>query len=76
MLEFKLMHVSIKAPEVGHPPAWHIDGIPIVPILDGTPGADVIFNHDGVIKWKPFPRYWLFVRGIHRSMVNPPHKGQ
>ena len=31
--------------------------------------------HD-VIKWKPFPRYWPFVRGIHRSPVNSPHKGQ
>ena len=33
-------------------------------------------NHDDVIKWKNFPRYWLFVRGIHRSSVNSPHKGQ
>ena len=32
--------------------------------------------HDGVIKWKHFPRYWPFVRGIHRSQVNSPHKGQ
>ena len=32
--------------------------------------------HDGVIKWKYFPRYWPFVRGIHRSSVNSPHKGQ
>ena len=28
--------------------------------------------HDDVIKWKHFPRYWPFVRGIHRW----PHKGQ
>ena len=27
-----------------------------------------------VIKWKYFPRYWPFVRGIHRSPVNSPHK--
>ena len=33
-------------------------------------------HHDDVIKWKPFPRYWPFVRGIHRSPVNSPHKGQ
>ena len=33
-------------------------------------------SHDGVIKWKHFPRYWPFVRGIHRSQVNSPHKGQ
>ena len=32
--------------------------------------------HDDVIKWKHFPRYWLFVRGIHRSLVNSPHKRQ
>ena len=34
------------------------------------------FLHDDVIKWKLFPRYWPFVRGIHRSPVNSPHKGQ
>ena len=28
--------------------------------------------HDDVIKWKHFPRYWPFERGIHRS----PHKSQ
>ena len=39
---------------------WHIDR----------------FNHDAVIKWKHFPRYWPFVRGIHRSPVKSPHKGQ
>ena len=32
--------------------------------------------HDDVIKWKPFPRYWPFVRGIPRSPANSPHKGQ
>ena len=32
--------------------------------------------HDDVIKWKHFPRYWLFVRGIRQSPVNSPHKGQ
>ena len=32
--------------------------------------------HDDVIKWTHFPRYWPFVRGIHRSPVNSPHKGQ
>ena len=33
-------------------------------------------DHDDVIKWKHFPRYWPFVRGIHRGPVNSPHKGQ
>ena len=32
--------------------------------------------HDDVIKWKHFPRYWPFVREIHRSPENSPHKGQ
>ena len=32
--------------------------------------------HDDVIKLKHFPRYWPFVRGIHRSPVDSPHKGQ
>ena len=32
--------------------------------------------HDDVIKWKHLPRYWPYVRGIHRSTVNSPHKGQ
>ena len=27
--------------------------------------------HDDVIKWKHFPRYWPFVRGIHQSAVFP-----
>ena len=33
-------------------------------------------EHDDVIKWKHFPRYWPFAQGIHRSPVNSPHKGQ
>ena len=33
-------------------------------------------DHDDVIKWKHFPPYRTFVRKIHRSPVNSPHKGQ
>ena len=36
----------------------------------------IIHSHDDVIKWKHCPRYWPFVRGIHRSPVNSLHKGQ
>ena len=32
--------------------------------------------HDDVIKWKHFPHYWPFVRGIHRSPMISAHKGQ
>ena len=33
-------------------------------------------KHDDVIKWRHFPHYWPFARGIHRSPVNSLHKGQ
>ena len=29
-----------------------------------------------IIKWKHFPRYWPFVRGINQSPVNSHHKGK
>ena len=37
---------------------------------------DIFFQHDDIIKWKYFRRYWPFVGGIHHSSVNSPHKGQ
>ena len=33
-------------------------------------------SHDDIIKWKHFLRYWPFMQGIHRSLVNSPQKGQ
>ena len=48
-------------------------------ILDQTnvDVIDLVYSlHDGVIKWKHFPPYWPFVRGMHRWPVNSPHKGQ
>ena len=35
-----------------------------------------VMCHDDVMKWKHFPHYWPFARGIHWSPVNSPHKGQ
>ena len=32
----------------------------------------LLLEHDDVM----FPRYWPFVQGIHRSLVNSPYKGQ
>ena len=32
--------------------------------------------HNDVVKWKRFPRYWPFKRGINRSAVNSPHRSQ
>ena len=42
----------------------------------GGLGPDDTKPHDDVIKWKNFLRYWPFVRGIHRSPLNSPQKGQ
>ena len=36
----------------------------------------IIHTHDDVIKRKHCPRHRPFARGIHRSPVNSPHKGQ
>ena len=43
-------------------------------VTGGSPSQRA--SHDDVIKWKHFPRYWPFVRGIHRPPGKSPHKGQ
>ena len=45
-------------------------------VLTNTNMSLTSSSHDDVIKWKHFPRHWPFVRRIHRSPVNSPHKGQ
>ena len=64
-IPWPLMPWLFTSPEYQHPWYWlfRIYGY-------------VYSMHDDVIKWKHFPRYWPFVRGIHRSPVNSPHKGQ
>ena len=54
------------------PPQHQLDEVQRLPMCLVLVGD----KHDDVIKWKHFPRYWPFVRGIHRSQVNSPHKGQ
>ena len=62
--------------------AWDIWLVPIhivtSPQLVGWwLASSISHTHDDVIKWKHFPRYWSFARGIHPSPVNfPPHKNQ
>ena len=41
-----------------------------------TQNTVLSFRYDGDIKWKHFSCYWPFGRGIHRSPVNSPYKGQ
>ena len=56
------------------PPEW----VRWVPIAMRGCGAiaGITWWMDDVMKWKHFPRYRPFVRGIHRSSVNSPYKGQ
>ena len=45
--------------------------------LAGIDGLLVVgmVNHDDVMTWRRFPRYWPCVRGIYRStVVDSPHK--
>ena len=35
----------------------------------------IVFENDDAIIWKRFLYYWLFVRRIHRLLVNYSHKG-
>ena len=44
--------------------------------LRGGTIIQYIVTHDDVTKWEHFLRYWAFVRGIHRSPVESPNKGQ
>ena len=59
---------------------WDMSINPLMPTLVSlvchTKHLPLCHTHDDVIKWKHFPRYWPFVREIHRSPVNFPHKGQ
>ena len=45
-------------------------------MIDSRSIRNLSWRHDDVIKWNHFPRYWPFVREIHRFPVNSPHKGQ
>ena len=56
---------------------WHHHGMASYrDIVDISYWYISVIFHDDVIKWKHFPRYWPFVRRIHRFPVNSPHKGQ
>ena len=48
--------------------------------LDGMRRLTKMIRNDLATWWrhqrKKISRYWSFVRGIHRSSVNSPHKGQ
>ena len=66
-LSNSLVDLNINFLPMAHSMAF----VPLTTILRSNSNC-----HDDVIKWKHFPRYWPFVRGIHRFPVNSPHKGQ
>ena len=51
-------------------PAW-----PSICCQSSTSVREMVCNYD-VIKWEHFPRYWPFVRSIHRWPVDSLHKYQ
>ena len=69
------------SPHCGMPPADHLWTTRLTPYqgiathFKISKSAGMWSSHDDVIKWKHFLRYWPFVRGIHMSPVNSPHKG-
>ena len=62
------------SPNISHGNAWiyleiHVNNATSIIILSNNPPW---WRH----QMEMFPCYWPFVRGIHRSPVNSPHKGQ
>ena len=68
---FVFCRCSVFYPQLSGLLHCHSGNRPIIPVL-----VNPCSVHDDVIKWNHFPGYWPFVRGIHRSPVNSPHKGQ
>ena len=76
MQEFDVLHSEALIHQKGKPSAKLAAS---QYIYNARYGAFINFwatCHYDVIKWKHFPRYWPYVRGIHRSPANSPHKGQ
>ena len=61
-----VLNHSIVSPTSGRGEQKKEASKPCFPELLWTIPASNAENHDDVIKWKHFPRYWPFVRGIHR----------
>ena len=51
-------------------------GPPYIALSAVIYGSKVHIRQNDAIKWKYFPRYWPFVRGIYRLSLISPHKGQ
>ena len=75
-LTTKKTYVLINRPFVRGIHWWQLEPPHQWLVMQKRFNASMMASHDDVIKWKHFPRYWPFVRGIHRSPVNSLHKGQ
>ena len=64
--------------QIGNDGHWH-SSLLVLPLRQcatfNLSRAGAVYMDD-VIKLTHFPRYWSFMRGIQRSPVNSPHKGQ
>ena len=68
---------NLRLPDLQRSCINHMTGARLVaPAMSTRRRAPLFTYHDDVIKWKLFPRYWQFARGIHRFPVNSPHKGK
>ena len=67
--EFTLLFLSTGTP---HFLKNHFDVTCLIPYI--LLGLNDMYSHDDVIKWRYFPCYWTFVRRIHPSPVDSPHK--
>ena len=65
-------HYDNLVPNKWHAITWNNDDQDLWHSGITSPG----WIHDDFIKWKHFPHYWPFVRGIHWWPVDSPHKGQ
>ena len=65
------MHICMMIIHVWLKDVWNS----VADILTNTVKVDD-GHDDDVIKWKHLPRYWPFVREIHRSPAMSQHKGQ
>ena len=71
MLGLKIIHISERTLWICLKQASH-KYIFVSFLSYGVEAVKSFPIHDDVIKWKHFPRYWTFVRGIHRWPVKYP----
>ena len=69
-LSYSLKHISTGGGGGGGGTHFTFHGGALIPDIY------ISYFQDDVMKWKYVPRYWPFVRGIHRSLVNSPNRGK